>query len=512
MPNRDDYFLTAADLDDLLGAVPATFEGNSRITSLIGPADYYTDLRDSLNRLGTSSNPEENSGQFIFINNWTLGLGDNGSAGAFSLDGINEPTLLRDVLVEKAQRGVDVRVMGWVSLCVLNDPIVQAFASNVVGWNLQTLESIRLLRQQSNNQIKACINVLNHARGSVHTKLVVMSDASGELAVGYTGGLDFVSSRHGWHDVVAKVEGPALNGLYEFYRQMWNELVTACVQIDYHDGTESIESVVSGTPTIVDHTSLSLVPAVEAHSVQSLRTVSLEHIHHTNYQLSFAPNGLFEVRAAWQKAIQAATHYIYMEDQYFWSTDVMDWIRETVINHTDVVVILVCHNRHSTRHEAYSHRAIQDHLLDDLNSGQRSRISLFRRTDRLVHSKTTLIDDCWAIIGSANCNNRGLYTDIEHSVSMFHEDFVRDYRTRLWSFHFQGNREVSDCDQALHVWNSDWGSSGSGTSLLPEIEPWPLAVGPGIIDEICRRNIEDPDSRDINGCFSFVSLISEEIF
>lgn len=519
MPNRDDYFLTTADVNGLLSSVPTTYIQNSRITPLVGPRAYYTDLRDSLNLLGTSSVAGENAGQFIFINNWTLGLGDNGQGGPFSLAGIGRTPLLRDILVEKAQRGVDVRIMGWVSGCVFNDPLGlgESLASEVVGWNRETLESIYILRQQSGNRIKACVNTLNHPRGSVHCKLVVMSDAFGEHTVGYTGGLDFVSTRHGWHDVVAKVEGPAVHGLYEFYREMWNELITGFVPVTFNDGHHRIESIVSGTSTIVDRTALSLVSAVVDHSVQSLRTIPIaQHpiITLRGIQpapLSFAPNGIFEVAAAWRKAIQAATRYIYLEDQYFWSADVMTWLRQAVINHPGVVVILVCFAPRPNRYEAYSNHAIQNHLFNGLNAEQMSRIAMFRRTDMKVHSKTTIIDDCWAIIGSANCNNRGLYTDFDHSVSMFHEGLVRDYRIRLWSSHFQDNHEVNDCNHALHVWNNSWGSLGNASVLRPEIEPWPLSGELGLWDEYRYDNFEDPDSRLVGpGCLPFAELLGDD--
>ena len=56
-----------------------------------------------------------------------------------------------------------------------------------------------------------------------------------------------------------------------------------------------------------------------------------------------------------------------------------------------------------------------------------------------VHSKTMLIDDCFASIGSANLNRRGFYSDGECNIFALREDlshgdnWIRTLRTRLWS-------------------------------------------------------------------------------
>ncbi len=56
-----------------------------------------------------------------------------------------------------------------------------------------------------------------------------------------------------------------------------------------------------------------------------------------------------------------------------------------------------------------------------------------------VHSKIMLVDDCFASIGSANCNRRGYYSDGECNIFTLREDlthgenWIRTLRTRLWS-------------------------------------------------------------------------------
>ena len=51
--------------------------------------------------------------------------------------------------------------------------------------------------------------------------------------------------------------------------------------------------------------------------------------------------GLFENALAVQKAISGARNYIYIEDQFLWSRDVMDWIKSAVVANLDLKVIFL---------------------------------------------------------------------------------------------------------------------------------------------------------------------------
>jgi hypothetical protein len=54
-----------------------------------------------------------------------------------------------------------------------------------------------------------------------------------------------------------------------------------------------------------------------------------------------------------------------------------------------------------------------------------------------VHTKSTVVDDNWAMIGSANVMRRSLYTDFEHVVSFMDEagTGVTSYRRALFNAH-----------------------------------------------------------------------------
>ncbi|WP_433472216.1 phospholipase D family protein [Spirillospora sp. CA-142024] len=487
------YFVQPDDTDPPSEPLPATFSG-CRVTPLIDGKAYFADLAAKIATLGLGT-PSENSGQFIYITGWWVGFMGHpappgrppaGSELPFSLDGDGAPNLLIDLLKAKARAGVDVRVMGWISFSGMADyGILTTSVRKRIGIaeiNLSTMASIRALRTEPALADKACLNIIAHSAGASHTKMVLVGDGGG--AVGYTGGLDLVNDRHGnpphpagqWHDVQAKVEGPAVLAMYDFYRSIWNELRAREVKT-FRDGNVKVASHTAAMPYLPTR-SLPTTP-VGKHHVQSLRTVPRFNYKSTNNlpenkEISFAPDGLFEVRSAWFNAVLTAERYVYIEDQGFWSVDVMAWLNGVLKIRDDLKVILVkgINDPNDPPFPAYANVALWNGLLHDLNAQQRSRVHAFLR-NVFVHTKSTIVDDHWAIIGSANAYQRSLYSDIEHAVGVLDEDdmLVQQYRTRLWSDIFgllpADQQKIADIDKALNVWDSTWGTPGSGVSLPP---------------------------------------------
>ncbi|MFC4049995.1 phospholipase D family protein [Actinomadura syzygii] len=518
------YFVQPDDTDPPSEPLPATFSG-CQVTPLIDGATYFADLKTRIDALGNGT-PSQNSAQFIYLTGWWLcltgrqpapGHPETGEA-PFSLDGPGAPNHLIDVLKAKARAGVDVRVMGFITWAGMADyGILRTSVRKrikILDIQLDTLASIDGLRKEPALKDRACLIIIGHSAGSSHTKMALVGD--GTRAIGYTGGLDLVDDRHGgqphppgqWHDVQAKVEGPAVQGLYDFYRAIWNE-----------NADRRIKSFLSVKDRIPSHTTATTpVPArtlpttpVGGHHVQSLRTVPRFNYKFTNNlpenpKISFAPDGLFEVRSAWFNAVLAAERYVYIEDQGFWSTDVMTWLNRVlkIRNNLKVVLLKGIADPNDPPFPAYADVALWDGLLHDLNDQQRGRVRAFL-SDVFVHTKSTIVDDHWAIIGSANAFQRSLYTDIEHSVGIVDVDggLVQQYRTLLWSDHFHlldpaGQQKIADIDKALNVWDPNWGTSGSQVTLPPTLKPILLPFEATFLtDEEQDRHdrYEDVDSR-----------------
>ncbi|MFC6885840.1 MULTISPECIES: phospholipase D family protein [Actinomadura] len=498
---RKKYFVQPDDTEPPSEPLPATFSG-CLVTPLIDGAAYFNDLAAAITPLGTGT-PSENSAQFIYITGWWVGfLGHppppgrppRGSELPFSLDGYGASNLMIDVLKAKARAGVDVRVMGWISFSGMADyGVATSSVRNKIGIadiNLSTMASIRELRNEPALADRACLNIIAHSAGASHTKLVLVGN--GTTATGYTGGLDLVNDRHGapphpagqWHDVQAKVQGPAVLAMYEFYRNIWNELRAREVR-SFRDGNVKVASHTPGTPYLPTR-NLPTTP-VGKHHVQSLRTVPRFNYKSTNLlpenqKISFAPDGLFEVRSAWFNAVLTAERYVYIEDQGFWSVDVMAWLNRVLKIRDDLKVVLIkgINDPNDPPIPAYANVALWNGLLHDLNPQQRGRVRAFLR-DVFVHTKSTIVDDHWALIGSANAYQRSLYSDLEHAVGLLDEEdaLVRQYRTQLWgdTFGLIGPAEqsrIADLDQALHVWEPEWGTAGSGVTLPSNVVPLTL--------------------------------------
>jgi len=609
----------------------------SRITPLLDAEEFNRELQIALDTVGTSTDPAANVDHFILIANWWLALLGGSWVPAtyarppawvpndevnppYALDPASGPSLI-DVLFDKASRGVDVRAMGWVSYPVMDWKAAQLNPESPVAQHALTIASIYALRAHPNIGGKAILNVICHTAGGVHAKMIVIGN--GTTVIGFTGGIDLVSDRwartdhpvsESWHDVVAKVEGLAVQGLYDWFRLYWTEnreqggVPRDPIVVRIND-TPIGHIVPAGSPGETPVLDAITFPPLSGgkHHVQSLRTIparryGLMSVKPPPDQLP--EQGVFEVRDAWLQAIGAAERYIYLEDQAFWSAEMMKAIGDRVAANPALHVVLLTsgvpdpNDRFTYELQIWMSEAINGGLLKDLDASQRRRIRMFRRwgeahvfpvevvdvistaprttiltdldvpagigQDMLadgtwsldmgpahylvtgngiatgggtivlevdtdvagavwegpatvlkvegitVHAKTTLIDDEWALIGSASCMRRALYTDVEHAVAVLDEDnvFVKEYRKRLWAHHFRGlPADFDDLNVALHAWEPTWFAPVVGPSrpvrvseLGPEyLQPMPLPIPtPFIITPQDRRyydTYKDPDSR-----------------
>jgi len=517
---RTRYFLQEADAEPPTQPMPSTFD-SCRITCLLDGERYFQEvlaLLDGPTALVGTGTAAENARHFILIAGWWVDLLGAGVDRPFYLAGdpLREPGVppeqrkrLAEILKAHAQRGVDVRVLAY-----MNRYVMEFMSESRIRRGREALEGlfrfhyethIRTLTDLRTGGVLACLNTLGHTASGAHTKLVVVGTDT--KAVGFTGSMDFRYDRYddpthqkwkldpdyrdhpdapkyGRHEVAAKVEGPAVQPLYSFFRRMWNELVAGRPRtlVVNTDGTRFF-GVVPDYPTLPER-ALPTDP-VGSHHVQSLLTLPAANYAKVSFApaapaLSFSPpDGLFTVRAAWRKAILAAEQYIYMEDWAFWGAEIMGWIRESLVTHPLLKVVLVTglpdpNDDPSVPLSAFLLEALYQGLVNGATPAEAQRVAeavrVFKRQNVHVHSKTTLIDDRWAIVGSACCYRRSLYTDIEHAISFIDEDgvLVKGYRVALWGTHF----DLAEADwptldnptQALCVWEPTWGAPPPGVA------------------------------------------------
>jgi phosphatidylserine/phosphatidylglycerophosphate/cardiolipin synthase-like enzyme len=128
-----------------------------------------------------------------------------------------------------------------------------------------------------------------------------------------------------------------------------------------------------------------------------------------------------------------------------------------------------------------------------------------------VHSKTWVFDDGYAIIGSANCDNRGYTHDTEVAAGIadanlldvhLGESFATDLRARLWHKHLGlPHAHLRDWDKAIGFWKKPPPSAmvEDAAALEPDGDLVPPSNFPSPVDaanvEAIWTKLIDPDSR-----------------
>jgi len=261
-----------------------------------------------------------------------------------------------------------------------------------------------------------------------HHQKAVTIDGS----VAYVGGMDLTTYlgdrwdtqahplRYGpnWHDVQLRLQGEVVREVEENFCQRWNAATGG-----------RLEALPTPSPDPAWNT-----PA------QVVRTVPSGFY-------PFATHGIFGIRHSILAAIKQARQYIYLENQYIWSPEVVDALIEAMNRPHDEpfrVVILLPANADMGKYDNDQHveklrQADGGRGMFEAYSlwaaGPGSSLSGYHYEATYVHAKVCLIDDQWLSIGSANLNGRGLATDTEMCVQSIAPAIVRDLRITLWAEH-----------------------------------------------------------------------------
>lgn len=149
------------------------------------------------------------------------------------------------------------------------------------------------------------------------------------------------------------------------------------------------------------------------------------------------------------RAFQAATRYIYIEDQYFRAPMMNDLIVERMMEEPELVLIVVT-KPVSDWDGGAMYTSISDQTFRDLFPDRylllqlRSSVLItdpdawfteaeVEYADIDTHSKMRLVDDRYLSVGSCNFNNRGYLYEGELDVAVLDEGFTTDARTRIFA-------------------------------------------------------------------------------
>lgn len=334
---------------------------------------------------------------------------------------------LGPLLAEMAER-VDVRVLVWAG-----SP-VPAFhpTRREIG------EAIRTLTRGT--RIRCEPDPREHPFHCHHEKTVVID---GQVA--FVGGIDMtdqagdrydVSShparrRLGWHDVATRLTGPAVHDVSRHFAMRWHELTGE------HPAQKPPPEGTGG------------------HTVQVVRTVA-------EGMYDALPRGDFRVLESYVRAIRQAQRYIYLENQFLWSPEIVSRLagklRQPPSDDFRLVIVLP-----SRANNGQDDTQGQLAVLESADDGQgRLCVGTLRslsgsRDDRLyVHAKVGLVDDRWLTIGSANLNAHSLLNDTEMNVVCDDPELVTATRLRLWSEHLSVDADRITGQSPSSVVDSLW--------------------------------------------------------
>lgn len=475
---------------------------------LMGP-EYFAALKAAITALPATGNP------VIWLAGWWF-------TPLFSLDAMTGGAEMFQMLKARSRDGVDVRVLPWVLAPeLMANPLVQTQTPGAFTQSYTSMRLVRELRTEPTMADKATCNILCHPVGAVHAKMAIVGNDTQMTA--FTGGIDLYNDRFltTWRDLQLRLTGPAAQGPFDLFRDMWNEVQSRPVTplsfaVDLPGfGRRSIalDNRTAGTAAIPARR-VGVAAGGTIHA-QSLRTVPQFRFAPmlpipTNQPVSFAPDGVFETDAAWRTAMGAADTVYYVEDQMLSSTSLCDALNARLRASDTLRIILLSGqsdpNDPPTDIYAWIRaRAVNFHLLRGLTAAQKARVGLFNHSGATVHCKLAIADDLWAYVGSANFSARSQFTDFEHGFGLMDETgaAVPALRRRLWDSLF--GAPEPDLAAAVQRW-FDIPEGGAQGVLQRHPLPLPMPA----LDDLERGaadSLFEVDSREVWGSDLFMMLL-----
>ena len=376
---------------------------------------------------------------------------------------------LYSLLLAAANLKVQIRAMIWHQPAPLGD------MSSVVG-DINGLP---------NNAGGAILDNRTRDFTSHHQKVLIVNGSQG--LIGFVGGVDVnpdrvlgpdppLSPGSPLHDVHARIRGSAVADLLQLFQERWTD----------HPDSKPIDTakgvLLPAAPG----------PAAEGHQyVQIVKTygnlskqpqVSKKSILPGAPTYAFAPTGLQSSRRLALKALGAAKKFIYIEDQYFFNLEAAATIAGIIPQLEHVTLLLTW--------PAYLLPGMADKrdlCISAIRAAGGNKLRVCFLTPEqgghtYVHSKTTIVDDQFAIIGSTNYNRRGWTNDSEVAAGILDNNdqfdatfnFARRLRIRLWAEHLgmqtdRGYAELADGVASAVHWTAP--PAGARVTCYDESNP-----------------------------------------
>lgn len=432
--------------DDRGVEMPPIRPGN-KVTILIDGVETFRAMVDAIRTAN-------NNDHYIYMLNWFMDLDFELVPG----------TRLGDLLSSAVRSNVQVRAMLWDQ------------------FGRQNSAEVRRINSLSNGGAILDNNTLNF--GSHHQKILIVKGT--EELVAFCGGIDFnpdrlrpsgggartgpttdpgeIASRSSGssggaggplHDVHCKIEGPSAWDLLQIFVQRWTDHPDS-TSIDGAKGT--LRGLTEAVPSSLGNMCVQIGRTFGNGSLHGgIRNIRGDPFY------SFAPHGEQTAKQVIFHAIRQAKRFIYMEDQYLISMEASRILQAQIPN-IKFLIILIPDSGISDLPRVWE---LRRRFIAPLMAvpGASSKVAICFRSPAgsphtYVHAKMFVVDDEFAIIGSANCNNRGYTHDSEVVAGicgMFDDNvtFAQELRIRLWREHLGLSRaDVFDPIASARHWFS----------------------------------------------------------
>jgi len=413
----------------------------------------------------------EGASKYVYLASWTMWpfmflTGEPAGGGK----------RLSKVLKDAAGRGVNVYILmdhfngSWVI------PLLNAHVKHS-----------RIHVKQSNHPNK----IMNRQHGSYHEKYLCVD---GKIAL--VGGIDLRPDRYQpqshswksdnlkfkteaatygvsdfnnpfmlWHDAGVMIKGEAVKDIERNFAVRWNDAMPKSAVISVSPPSKSTGS---------------------NHNIQVVKTDLTERWIRQRHTISY--KGTMD---AYRRAIMGARHYIYIENQYFSYPKLGDMLYKALQADSGLQLIVVIPfateeaiavggavfdnqywimggwDENGIQRRIWMHGTyLQAQLIKKLRkvSNAANRVGIYglagcytgATTPEMIypHSKTMVVDDTWAYIGSANTNGRGFVTDGEMGVIIHNRAAVTAYRRSLWKEHLGIDLKTRKIRDFFKTWNS----------------------------------------------------------
>ncbi len=155
------------------------------------------------------------------------------------------------------------------------------------------------------------------------------------------------------------------------------------------------------------------------------------------------PRGDFRILESYLSALRAAQRFIYLENQFLWSPEILAVLRDKLSHPPtpDFRLVLILPAKPDTGGDD-TRGQLGTLVQADGDAGRLLACTLYtiggdQDWAVYVHAKVGIVDDAWMTIGSANLNEHSLFNDTEMNVVTRDARLVRDTRLRLWAQHLQ---------------------------------------------------------------------------